>query len=705
MHISSVDLHHWNRPRLLLYSLKVIYITFYLIVGSASEREEMNEHDYVRHFIELVELEREEQMRQHEEEMRRLSGREREEKGRAFLGMRGKSQDLGLGGKYLVRFRKQNSGLTLPESEIEVGDLVLVSKAGTAPWDDDNPTGTVAEKTLYSIKVAFDDAPPGSVYRKDLRIDLFINDITFQRMIEALNKFKRLPRRRKDKLLGITSPEFTTIKELKFCNDALNESQQEAVLRCLAAQDFFLIHGPPGTGKTITCIELILQLVKRDYKILAAADSNVAVDNLVERLDRLGVNVVRIGHPARVIPSLRRRSLDYLVQEDPDYIKAQELRERAYELKERMSGFVVPEMRWRRGLSDEAIMQLARQGRPTRGIPAKKLNGMRKWLVVKQRLDKLFGMARELEENAIRSVIEDAEVVCATNSTAGSEILKGAKFDFAVIDEATQSTEPSALIPVLKAKRFIMAGDHKQLPPTILNEAAERGGLSRSLFERLLQLYGDRIRAMLEVQYRMNEEIEAFPNKEFYNGKLRAYEGVKRRNLMDILQESKVAELEDDDIAPFLFIDTQGSDEFKERTRRGSTSKENVGEARLVRDIAERLLRLGIPPEEIAVISPYDDQVSLMKAMLRVEGLEIKTVDGFQGREKEVVIVSFVRSNKRGKIGFLRDLRRLNVSITRAKRKLVLIGDSITLEHEGCYRRLIGSAKDRDAYKRVTDNE
>ncbi|MHC1600567.1 MAG: IGHMBP2 family helicase [Candidatus Methanospirareceae archaeon] len=659
----------------------------------------MNENEYIQHFTELVELEREEQMRQHEDEMRRLSGREREEKGRAFLKMKGKSQDLGLGGKHLVRFRKQNAGFVLPDSEIEVGDLVLVSKAGTAPWDDDNPTGTVTEKTSYSITVAFDDAPPGFVYQKDLRIDLFVNDITFQRMIKALKRFKRLPRWRKDKLLGNTPPEFTKIKEIEFCNKELNESQREAVLRSLAAQDFFLIHGPPGTGKTITCIELIVQLVKRGYKILAAADSNVAVDNLVERLDKLGVEVVRIGHPARVIPSLRRRSLDYLVQEDPDYIKAQELRARAYELKERMKGFIVPEMRWRRGLSDEAIMQLAREGRTVRGIPATKLKGMREWLTVKQQIDKLFGTARELEESAINRIIKTAEVICATNSTAGSEILKSAKFDFAVIDEATQSTEPSSLIAVLKAKRFIMAGDHKQLPPTILNEEAAQGSLSRSLFERLLQLHGDRIRVMLDVQYRMNEEIAAFPNNEFYEGKLQASEQVKRQKLMDIIPESKLI---DEEVKPFLFIDTRGSDdEFRERARRGSTSKENVGEAKMVKDIVERLLSLDIAPEEIAIISPYDDQVGLIRTMLRVDGLEIKTVDGFQGREKEVVIVSFVRSNKSGEIGFLRDLRRLNVSLTRAKRKLVLIGDSTTLENNGCYKRLIESAKERGAYKSV----
>ena len=662
----------------------------------------MNEHEYVQHFIELVELERAEQMRLHEEEMRRLSGREREEKGRAFLKMRGKSQDLGLGGKHLVRFRKDAADCPLPESEIEVGDLVLISRAGTAPWEGENPTCTVAEKTTHSITVAFDDAPPGFVYRKGLRIDLYVNDITFQRMIEALKRFKRLPRLRMEKLLGLTPPEFSQPKQLEFSNGALNASQRDAVVQSLAAQDFFLIHGPPGTGKTITCIEIIAQLVKRNYQILAAAESNVAVDNLVERLDTLGMNVVRIGHPARVIPALRRRSLDYLVQDDPDYIEAQELRARAFELKARMQdAAVVPEMRWRRGLSDEAIMELARQSRTVRGIPVEKVMGMQRWLKLKHRIDKLFIMARELEEQAVESVLEDAEVICATNSTVGAEILKNKRFDFAVIDEATQATEPSALIPVLRAKRFIMAGDHKQLPPTILNEEAARGSLARSLFERLLEAYGDHIRVMLDVQYRMNEEIEAFPNREFYGGKLHAYDAVRSRNLREIVPRSTEALLESADLKPFLFIDTGGDLAFRERTRYGSTSKENPGEARLVKAAAERLLQLGIPPEEIAVISPYDDQVSLLRSILQVEGLEIKTVDGFQGREKEVMIVSFVRSNEHGEIGFLSDLRRLNVSLTRAKRKLVLIGDATTLTSDACYNRLIESAKARDAYHRA----
>lgn len=665
-----------------------------------------DDNEYVRYFSELVELEREEQMRLHEEEMRRLSGREREEKGRAFLKLKGKSQGLGLGGKYLVKFKKVAEAL--PDSEIEVGDLVLVSKPGTAPWDDDNPMGTVAEKSLYTITVAFDDTPPGFVFRKDLRIDLFVNDITFQRMLEALKKFKRLPSWRKDKLLGKTAPEFGKIDELDFINPALNKRQQDAVLRSMAARDFFLIHGPPGTGKTITCIELIAQLVHRGHRGLAAADSNVAVDNLVERLDKIGLKVVRIGHPARVIPSLRCRSLDYLVQDEAEYIAAQNLRERAYRLKEGMDGSTRPEMRWRRGLSDEAIAELATAGKTTRGIPQKKIEGMKRWIGLKQKIDKLFGEARQLEERAVRRIIDNADVICATNSTVGSEILKAKKFDFAVIDEATQSTEPSSLISVLKTKRFIMAGDHKQLPPTVLNKEAARCGLSTSLFERLLEIHGNKIRVMLEVQYRMSEEIAEFPSNEFYDGKLKAGENVKRQTLDDLLQ-SKPKNDEQEGVLdfvlqenPFVFIDTvDGGVEFKDKTRKGATSKENEGEAQLVTDIVELLLNRGIKPEDIAVISPYDAQVGLIRKMLRVDDLEIKTVDGFQGREKEVVIVSFVRSNNYGEIGFLKDLRRLNVSITRAKRKLVLIGDSKTLATEGCYERLVAVAKARGGYERV----
>ncbi|MHC1635688.1 MAG: IGHMBP2 family helicase [Candidatus Methanospirareceae archaeon] len=649
----------------------------------------MDEDFYVRHFSSLVQLEREVQMRMHEEEMRNLSGKEREKKGRAFLRMRGKYLGLGLGGKHLVKFMKQ-SGEMLPESEIEVGDIVLVSK--TSLWAKENPTGTVAEKTKYSITVSFDEKPPKFVFSKDLRIDLYINDVTFQRMLEALRHFKSLPTRKKKILLGKEEPKFVDIRGVEFFNQGLNRSQKEAVLGSIAAKDLFLIHGPPGTGKTVTCIEVITQLVRKfGLKVLATADSNIAVDNLVEGLERVGINVVRVGHPARVVPALRRRSLDFLIQDEHKYKEAQKLRERAMKLKELQERFVFPEMKWRRGLSDKTILRLADRGKTVRGIPKRIIKGMGEWLRLKKRIDDLYERAYLLEGDAVNKILSEAEVVCATNSTAGSEILENFRFDVAVIDEATQSTEPSSLIAIIKADKFIMAGDHRQLPPTVQSEEAARRGLSKSMFERLLETYGKRVYAMLKVQYRMNEEIADFPNNEFYGGEIQTPENVKNRNIKDLLHKDMrlregLAKLILSE-KPAVFIDT--AHRFRERTRYGSTSKENEGEASLVCKIVEILLEAGVRPEEIGVISPYDDQVSLLRRMLPMESLEIKSVDGFQGREKEIIIVSFVRSNEEGDIGFLNDLRRLNVSLTRAKRKRILIGDAFTLKSNPCYHRLI----------------
>ena len=672
----------------------------------------MEESEYVRHFSKLVQREREAQMKMHEQEMRTLSGEERERRGRAFLRMRGKYLGLGLGGKHLVKFTKQRSGEMLPESEIDVGDVVLVSK--TSLWARENPTGTVAEKTKFSITVAFDEKPPKFVFGKDLRIDLFVNDITFQRMLDALKRFKHLPSRKKAIILGKASPEFAEIEnadeKIEFFNERLNESQREAVLHSLSAEDFFLIHGPPGTGKTVTCVEIIAQLVRRGLKVLATAESNIAVDNIVEGLVKAGVNVVRVGHPARVVPALRERSLDFLVQHEEEFKQAQNLREQAFELKEKQKRFLMPEMKWRRGLSDDAILKLAEEGKTTRGIPKQVLREMSAWLKLKKRIDEIFERAHSLEQRAIERILNSADVICATNSTAGSEILANFRFDVAVIDEATQSTEPSSLIAVLKAERFIMAGDHKQLPPTVLSEEAAKKGLRKSMFERLLEMHGDKVRAMLRVQYRMNEEIAAFPNREFYEGKIQTAEGVKGRCLCDLLspdflllrgkkQNAKEKEALAKivlDCKPILFLDTAGL--FKERTRKGSTSKENRGEAFLVSEIVKILLNAGIRPEDIGVISPYDDQVSLLRRLLPFASLEIKSVDGFQGREKEVVVVSFVRSNEERDIGFLNDLRRLNVSLTRAKRKLILVGDAHTLESNPCYRRLIHFYKQKNAF-------
>lgn len=644
----------------------------------------------MKRFIRLVQMEREEEMRRHEEEIKKLTGPQRERRGRAILGIRGRDVGPGLGG-YHARYTRPPQ--PLPETEIGVGDLVAISRGDPLRGAE---TATVLEKTNYALTVVFERRPPRWAIGRGLRLDLYVNDVTYQRMLEAIERFRR-DRELQPLLLGLRRPRFNPAPEVEHYHETLDESQRAAVVRSLAAQDLFLIHGPPGTGKTTALVEVIQQLVQMKEKVLATADSNVAVDNLVERLAERGVKVVRVGHPARVTPSLREHTLDLMASDNPRYRSAQKIRERAYEIIGDRDELTHPAGRWRRGLSNKEILELARRGRGTRGVPPIRIKEMAEWIEIQERVNKLFKEAERLELEAADEILNGAEAVCTTNSTAGSDLMVGRRFDTLVIDEATQSTEPACLIPLTSAQpsRLILGGDHKQLPPTILSEDAR--GLSETMFERLLKDYGDRVREMLRVQYRMNELIMGFPSQEFYGGKIIADASVAHHNLCDLPHVDEIREPPAVSTCdPLVFVDTHG--EASERIRPGSTSKENPREAKIVSHIIDGLLEAGVRPEEIAVISPYDDQVDLLRSMIGVEGLEINTVDGFQGREKEAVIVSFVRSNPNGEIGFLADLRRLNVAITRARRKLVMVGDSRTLEVHRTYAELIDYVREVGEY-------
>ncbi|MDY6764970.1 MAG: IGHMBP2 family helicase, partial [Halobacteria archaeon] len=401
-------------------------------------------HKYVRKFSRLVELEREAEMRRHEEEIRSLSGKEREEKGRALLHMRGRDEGEGLGG-YHVKFMRQRKGEKLPETEISVGDLVMVSKQD--PLRDDNPTGTVIERTNYSITVTFDGKPHGFVFGDGLRIDLYVNDITYQRMQDALEQLPGADgvlEEIRDVIVGTDSPSLPEPASIdSWYNSDLNSSQREAVRRAVNADEFHLVHGPPGTGKTTTAIEVIQQCIKRGDSVLATAASNTAVDNMVEFLVKQGVDVVRVGHPARVTPVLRKHTLDSIIEENSTYQESRELREEAFEILDQQDDLTHPSGRWRRGLSDERIKQLAEEGRGSRGVPPEKIEEMAEWLELQDEADELFERAEELEDEAVGEVLESADVVCTTNSTAGSELMEGRRFDTLVIDEAAQATEPS----------------------------------------------------------------------------------------------------------------------------------------------------------------------------------------------------------------------------------------------------------------------
>lgn len=654
--------------------------------------------EYIDDYRKLVELEREEEMREHEKEIGELSGDEREEKGRAILQLSGDDNGEGIEG-FRVKFSRK--GDKLPENEIAVGDLVMISK--NDPLRDDNPTGTVLEKTKRSLTVAFDGQPQDFVFSSGLRMDLYVNDITYRRMQDALEKMagEVFEERLRDLITGeeeTRSPEPAEIDGWN--NSRLNEPQREAVKQAVGSDEIHLVHGPPGTGKTTTAIEVVQQYIEKDQTVLATAASNTAVDNILEFLLEQEVEAVRVGHPARVTSELRENTLEALVREKEKYRESEELREQAFELKDDQKDLTTPSGRWRRGMSDEKIKELAEKGEGSRGVPEERITEMAEWLELQEEMDELFSRAEELRDEAVEDILESAEVVCTTNSTAGSDLMENRRFDAVVIDEATQATEPSCLIPIAHGEEVVMAGDHRQLPPTVKNqEAAQR--LEHSLFERLAD-DNPEIRSLLTRQYRMHEDIMEFSSQEFYDGKLEADDMVRTHTLADLSFEleasdwSKVLAPE----APVVFIDTKGVD-ASESSRPGSTSKENEREAELVEEIAKEALHGGLEEEQISVITPYTDQSELIEQKIRRQGMEIKTVDGFQGREKEAVIISLVRSNERGEIGFLKDYRRINVALTRAKRKLVVIGDSGTLRSDEVYSRLIDYVQENGRYIRL----
>jgi predicted DNA helicase len=318
----------------------------------------------------------------------------------------------------------------------------------------------------------------------------------------------------------------------------------------------------------------------------------------------------------------------------------------------------------------------------------------------------LLAEARALEDRAEHDVLERAPVVVATLTGLDVPALAGRRFGLAVVDEATQAVEPAAFLALLRAGRAVLAGDHLQLPPTVLSRRAEEGGLGVSLFERLARLHGTvpharaedgagdgrALGVMLEEQHRMNRRIMQFPSEALYGGRLRAHPDVADQALDD---------------RPFLFVDTAGRG-FEDETPEGSDSKHNPGEAELVVAEVERVLSLGVAPAEVGVISPYDAQVQRLRQALagRVEeGLEVDTVDGFQGREKEAVVVSLVRSNDAGEVGFLADVRRMNVAVTRARKKLVVVGDSATVSRHPFYERFVRHAQETGAWTSAWERE
>ena len=659
--------------------------------------------NYYNKFRNLVDLEREEEIDRHKLEIKYLSARERQAKGRALLDLQGKDSGTTFGHRPLVKFTSKYNGDKLAETQITPGDLVMISL--NKPLHPDNPTGTVVEKTSYSITVAFESHPPEFIYNKGVRLDLFVNDTTFQRMFTALDKIKHpeneIQLRKRDILLQRKRAESTEGLDLEL--NHLNQSQKQAVENALAAEDIYLIQGPPGTGKTVTAVELIAKAVERGDKVLAAADSNTAVDNLLELLAEKELNVIRIGHPIRVNKKLREHTLDEVVLDHQDYLEAEKLRDEVSDLINKQESYIYPGGKYRRGLSDQEIKNYAEKDleHHVRGISPEVIEEMADWLELQEKIDKYFKEIERLENKAVEELLDQADVICTTNITAGSELLENREFDLSVIDEATQATQPAALIPYLKAEKTVLIGDHKQLPPTVVNQEAAANGLRISLFEKLIENYKEELSSLLKIQYRMNRKIMGFSSIYFYDNSLKAAETAADQRLSDlgvqIDDDSCFTDKSLNSEFPLVFLDTKAM-KAEERSYKGSNSYDNPVESEILLDILDRAVKSSLAEEDIAVIAAYKDQVDLINKHNKFENVEIDTVDAFQGREKEMIIFSAVRSNQENNIGFLRDLRRLNVALTRAKRKMIFIGDSSTICQHDAYAKLLKYIKNSGLY-------
>lgn len=568
-------------------------------------------------------------------------------------------------------------------TRLGVGSPVVLSEENSP--DGRAWRGVISDRSPGAVQVALGEFPELSDERAVLRIDASVDEVARQRQLDALS---RAAAARGDRLaelvrvmLGERQPERLPERTSGSRGGAaplagaslavLNASQQEAVRHALAAADVAVIHGPPGTGKTTTVAELIRQAVADGEKVLACAPSNLAVDNVFERLLAAGVRAVRLGHPARVLPQLRAHTLDLLVEEHDDVRLARKL------------------VRQSRALFDKA-------GKYTRAKPAP---GARREL--RQEARSLLADARRMESQAVEQILDRADVLCATLTGLDSEVLGQRRFALAVIDEACQAVEPSCWIALARCDRVVLAGDHCQLPPTIISPEADREGLGVSLLERLVAMHGETITRRLDVQYRMHAAIADFSSREFYDDTLLPDDAVRGHLLADLpnVEASEFASL------PVEFVDTAGAS-YDEQQEADGASRFNREEARLVVKRVSTLREAGVAAEQVAVISPYAAQVRLIREMIDRdiaggEAIEVDSVDGFQGREKEAIVISLVRSNAGGEIGFLADTRRMNVALTRARRKLIVIGDSATIGGHPFYGRFLEYAEQIGAYRTV----
>ena len=519
--------------------------------------------------------------------------------------------------------------------------------------------GTIGYVDDSRMKIFFtiDDLPEW-VDDGKLGVDLMFDSKSYDEMFAALNVLinaeKGRVRELREILLGGKTPEFEFVG--RSISKELNASQNEAVQSIANALDLAVIHGPPGTGKTTTLVHAARELSSPENQWMMCAPSNAAADHLTRSLAASGLNVVRIGNLAKIEEEATGHTLDALLQQEKEFKQIRELKRKAIELK-KIGG------KYKRSFGREEAEQ--------------------RKLIFKEARE-LHREARDLEKYLVGKILDKAQVVTCTLIGSRNDFIADRKWHTVVIDEAGQGLEPATWVPILAANRVVLAGDPFQLPPTVKSREASVAGLSITLLEKAIA-HSPNVQ-LLRTQYRMNNTIMEFSNRRFYEGRLEAHPSVANWHL-----QSSPAALE--------FIDTAGSG-YEEVVSENSESRCNPGEVSLVRLHLNTLLSNPLNDFSIAVISPYRAQIELLEEELApMHNVSVNTIDSFQGQERDVIYLSLVRSNDRGEIGFLKDYRRMNVAMTRARKKLVVIGDSATIGNDSFYNAFLTYCEEIGAYK------
>lgn len=624
---------------------------------------------------ELLLIEREEDFFQYKEQFLKVGIEQRRLNGVTWYPIQILSEELGYGDLLQIEVER-TTHLDSPHQFSTGKNLTLFSNKN--PDELQEVVGTIKRSGKNKMLIILHaEELPDWAYDGKLGINIQFDDNSYTEMQKALdlviNSRNNKTAELREILQGAQSPSFEKPDETIIIPN-LNLSQNRAIRHVLSANDVAVIHGPPGTGKTTTLVQAIRLTLQSEKQVLVCAPTNTAVDLLTEKLLEQGISVLRVGHPARISEELISTSVDGQIQSHQYYKDIKNLRKNAEEYF-RMAG------KYKRVFGKEDAAQRAAFYTEAKNC-------------IKE--------ARLLEDHVVNSLFESAQVICCTPVTSTNRGLQKKTFKTLFFDEASQALEPMVWIPLLKCNRIIFSGDHFQLPPVVKSIKAKKEGLDVTMLDRCIKLDG--ISYLLTRQYRMHNAIMSFSNAYFYNNELEADISVKEI-LLDATSESTLLS------APVELVDTAGCS-FDELQNPETLSLSNAGEADLLFKHLNLLLEqfsysYTKQKMSIGIISPYKEQIELLKEKLAeqefaekpIEHISVKTIDGFQGEERDVIYISLVRSNSNSEIGFLSDIRRMNVALTRAKKKLVVIMDTATVGNQPFYKSFIEYCEKNNFYK------